>query len=178
MDLVFIFSHFRVLYSNLRYVKNTYQHWLFDPFGWVGGFQHVDLWAPQVGNCNPITAFTSSGLYIYIYMRIMLFIHILFVLIVFNTCIYININTKIFSDSYCKEIDWKKLQVSWGCICCFLFQSKAQRSKGMGTWPDIQQSQVSVNCFGSLPLEASGFRAFLNCRTAWLKFWEVVICGG
>lgn len=116
--------------------------------------------------------------YIYIYMRIMLFIHIMFVLIVFNTCIYININTKIFSDSYCKEIDWKKLQVSWGCICCFLFQSKAQRSKGMGTWPDIQQSQVSVNCFGSLPLEASGFRAFLNCRTAWLKFWEVVICGG
>ena len=173
MDIVFIFFHFRVLYSNLRYVKNTYQHWLFDPFGWVGGFQHVDLWAPQVGNGNPITPSTSSGLYIYkyIYMRIMLFIHIMFVLIVFNTCIYIKIYRKyilkIISIQkgltdlpliHIAKRPTQKLQVSWGCICCFLFRSEAQRSKGMGTWPDIQQSQVQVHCFAEL--------------------WEVVICCG
>lgn len=109
--------------------------------------------------------------YIYIYMRIMLFIHIMFVLIVFNTCIYIKIYRKyilqiISIQKGLKDLPLihiakrptQKLQVSWGCICCFLFQSEAQRSKGMGTWPDIQQSQVQVHCFAEL--------------------WEAVICCG
>ena len=158
-----------------------------------GDFNNVDLWAPQVGNCNP-SPLPRVQVYIYIYMRMMIFIHIMFVLVVFNTWIYIYIYrykkyilkiisikkglTDPNSDSFCKETD-QKIAGFLGVHLLLPFSeqgTKKQRHGNLTWYPTKPGSSALLWKFTTRSVRV--IVRFLNCRAAWLKFWEVVICGG